>query len=56
MFALCEQIAIEKDQQKFLRLIQELNDLLQHKEYRLKNSRTDKNHSARHGSVRQKPA
>jgi hypothetical protein len=52
MFALCEQIATEKDQHKFLQLIQELNDLLQRKEHRLKNNTA----SSKSGSARQKSA
>jgi hypothetical protein len=32
---LCEQIATEKDHTKFVQLVQELNDLLDHKEHRL---------------------
>jgi hypothetical protein len=35
MYTLCEQIAIEKDQDKFSQLIHELNDLLERKERRL---------------------
>jgi hypothetical protein len=35
MNALCERIAIEKDQQKFVQLIRELNDLLERKQHRL---------------------
>ncbi len=35
MFALCAQIAVEKDPQKFNTLVQKLNDLLESKERRL---------------------
>ena len=35
MQTLCEQIATEKDHTKFVQLVQELNDLLEHKEHRL---------------------
>ena len=38
MYALCEQIITEKDHAKFLRLIEELNDLLERKEQRLEPS------------------
>jgi len=38
MNRLCEQIAKEKDHQKFVKLVQELNDLLDHKEQRLEES------------------
>jgi hypothetical protein len=34
--ALCEQIAVEQDHEKFLALIQELNEVLEEKELRLK--------------------
>ena len=36
MTALCERIAKEQDQQKFIELINALNDLLDEKEQRLK--------------------
>ncbi len=35
MNLLCELIAKEQDHQKFVKLVQELNDLLDHKESRL---------------------
>ena len=35
MFALCEQIAREKDHGKFLRLVEQLNNLLENQECRL---------------------
>lgn len=35
MQTLCEQIATEKDHATFVQLVQELNDLLEHKEQRL---------------------
>jgi hypothetical protein len=35
MTLLCELIATEQDHQKFVRLVQELNDLLDNKESRL---------------------
>jgi len=37
MFALCSQIAIEKDPQIFSKLVEQLNDLLEGKERRLEN-------------------
>ena len=38
MHRLCEQIALEKDHAKFTVLVQQLNDLLEHKEQRLEHS------------------
>jgi hypothetical protein len=38
MRKLCEQITVEKDQDKFLELVTELNDLLEQKNKRLDNS------------------
>ena len=35
MHALCERIAKEQNHEKFVKLVQELNDLLEHKEQRL---------------------
>ncbi len=35
MSVLCERIAKEQDHDKFVKLVQELNDLLDHKEQRL---------------------
>jgi hypothetical protein len=35
MNRLCEQIAVERDHEKFVKLVQELNELLDHKEQRL---------------------
>jgi hypothetical protein len=35
MNALCAQIAIEKDQDTFIQLVQELNDLMERKVHRL---------------------
>jgi hypothetical protein len=35
MNVLCAQIAIEKDQDKFIQLVQELNNLMEKKEHRL---------------------
>ncbi len=35
MHNLCEQLAIEQNHEKFTKLVQELNDLLDHKEERL---------------------
>jgi len=35
MDALCAQIAVEKDQHKFLKLVEELNDLLERSQQRL---------------------
>jgi hypothetical protein len=33
--SLCERIATEQDHEKFVRLVEELNDLLNHKQQRL---------------------
>lgn len=38
MHVLCERIAKEQDHTKFVKLVQELNDLLDHKEQRLEDS------------------
>lgn len=38
MNVLCERIAKEQDHDKFVKLVQELNDLLEHKEQRLEDS------------------
>ena len=38
MFALCEQIAKEKDHARFLKLVEQLNALLENKECRLDRS------------------
>ena len=38
MHILCERVAKEQDSDKFVKLVQELNDLLEHKEQRLKDS------------------
>jgi len=35
MHTLCERIATEQNHDKFVKLVQELNDLLDHKEQRL---------------------
>ena len=35
MHALCERIAKEQNHEKFVQLVQELNDLLEHKQERL---------------------
>jgi altronate dehydratase len=35
MHALCERIAKEQNHEKFVKLVQELNDMLEHKEQRL---------------------
>lgn len=35
MHVLCERIAKEQNHEKFVKLVQELNDLLEHKEQRL---------------------
>lgn len=35
MDALCAQIAVEKDQRKFLKLVEELNDLLERSQHKL---------------------
>jgi hypothetical protein len=35
MHTLCERIAKEQNHEKFVKLVQELNDLLDHKEQRL---------------------
>jgi hypothetical protein len=35
MYALCAQIEKEKDHRRFLKLVQELNNLLERKEHRL---------------------
>jgi altronate dehydratase len=35
MHALCERIAKEQNHEKFVKLVQELNDLLEHKQERL---------------------
>jgi hypothetical protein len=40
MTALCERIATEQDQQKFIELINALNDLLDDKDQRLKDRST----------------
>jgi hypothetical protein len=40
MFALCAQIAVEKDPRKFTTLVQKLNDLLEGKERRMGDSPT----------------
>ena len=37
MNALCSQIAVEQDHDKFMKLVQELNSLLEGKERRLEN-------------------
>jgi hypothetical protein len=37
---LCARIAIEKDQDTFIQLVQELNDLMEKKEHRLEESET----------------
>ena len=34
MHALCERIAKEQNHEKFVKLVQELNDMLEHKEQR----------------------
>ena len=41
LFALCEKIAREKDHSGFLKLIRELNDLLNHQESRLSRGRRE---------------
>ena len=38
MQVLCERIAKEQNHEKFVSLVQELNDLLEHKEHRLEES------------------
>ncbi len=38
MHILCERIAKEQNHEKFVKLVQELNDLLDHKEKRLEDS------------------
>ena len=38
MHILCERIAKEQDHSKFVKLVQELNDLLENKEHRLEAS------------------
>jgi hypothetical protein len=38
MHILCERIAKEQDHEKFVKLVQELNDLLDHKGERLEDS------------------
>ena len=38
MHILCERIAKEQDHERFVKLVQELNDLLEHKEQRIENS------------------
>ncbi|HEY4764554.1 MAG TPA: hypothetical protein VIH75_12825 [Candidatus Sulfotelmatobacter sp.] len=38
MQVLCEQIAKEQDHEKFVKLVQELNDLLDHKQQRLEDA------------------
>jgi hypothetical protein len=38
MRVLCEQIAKEHDHDKFVKLVQELNNLLEHKDQRLEGS------------------
>jgi hypothetical protein len=38
MHILCERIAKEQDHERFVKLVQELNDLLEHKEQRMENS------------------
>ena len=50
---LCEQIAIEQDPERFLSLVQELNDLLEAKERRLDAQRKDR--SAQAGGSGVKP-
>ena len=44
MYTLCQKIATEKDQSKFVRLIHELNDLLERKERRLENTNPSQPH------------
>lgn len=39
MHILCERIAKEQDHEKFVQLVRELNDLLDHKEQRLESSK-----------------
>jgi len=39
MHILCERIAKEQNHDKFVKLVQELNDLLDHKEQRLDSSK-----------------
>lgn len=56
MFTLCGEIAAEKDPRKFSQLLQELNDLLQRKEYRLKGGNPDKASSSKPGANKQKLA
>lgn len=41
MHSLCEQIAKEQDHEKFTKLVQELNDLLDHKEKQLEPPATE---------------
>jgi hypothetical protein len=41
MRSLCEQIAKEQDREKFTKLIQELNNLLEHKERQVERPRAD---------------
>jgi hypothetical protein len=38
MHILCERIAKEQDHDKFVKLVHELNDLLEHKEQRMEDS------------------
>jgi len=38
MLVLCERIAKEQNHDKFVKLVQELNDLLEHKEQRLEDT------------------
>jgi hypothetical protein len=42
MRVLCEQIAKEQNHDNFTKLVQELNDLLERKDYRLDHRRPDK--------------
>jgi hypothetical protein len=49
---LCEQIAAEQDHSKFVKLVQELDDFLEHKEKRLEQSQSSGNPTHPHRTHR----
>ena len=59
MFVLCQQIAVEQDLDRFMRLITELNNLLEGKEQRLMSTESataNKATRTKSGSAKPKPA
>ena len=59
MFVLCQQIAVEQDLDRFMRLITDLNNLLEGKEQRLMSTESataNKATRTKSGSVKPKPA